>query len=134
LAVNELTQLLVPSGLVSPVSFAKIQIVPEPLVSTSIVCESRVPCVCGGVPDTEAEILQDPTLTAVGELQFPLPEHMFVNGAIPGAVNDASTDTGSANAPVAQRSELATVASAVRSLPFMFLLPATKLFCANPKA
>jgi hypothetical protein len=76
LAVNELAQLLRPSGLVMPVSLAKSQRVLAPEVCTSIVCESSVPEGCGGVPDIVAETFHDgPTLTF--PKQLPLPEHIW---------------------------------------------------------
>jgi hypothetical protein len=114
-----------PSGLVIPVSFANSQIVPPPTVFTSIVCESSVPDGCGGVPDIVASIFHDaPTL--VDPKQVPSPEHMLVNGATPGDVNDASIDTGSADAPDAQKSAPTASVTAARGLVFIFSYLLTK--------
>jgi len=117
LAVNELAQLLRPSGLVMPVSLANSQRVLVPEECTSMVCESSVPEGCGGVPDIVAETFHDgPTSTF--PKQLPLPEHILVNGATPD-VNDASIETGSADAPDAQNSAPAASVTAVRDLVFM---------------
>jgi hypothetical protein len=119
LAVNELIQLLRPSGLVMPVSLAKSQRVLAPEVCTSMVCESSVPDGCGGVPDIVPETFHDgPTLAF--PKQLPLPEHILVNGATPGDVNDASIETGSADAPDAQKSAPAASIAAARDLVFIF--------------
>jgi hypothetical protein len=77
-----------------------------------------VPDGCGGLPDIVAETFHDgPTLTF--PKQLPLPEHILVNGATPGDVSDASIETGSANAPDAQKSAPAASVTAARDLVFM---------------
>ena len=57
--------------------------------------------------------------------QAPAPEHMLVKGATPGAVNDASIETGNANAPDAHSSELTANVIAVKK--FLFILRPLKV-------
>jgi hypothetical protein len=128
-AVKELLKVVAPIGAVLPCSVTARRSVPGPPAWMTIVFESNVVWVNGGVPDPEAVTVHVPSAKPAAAAD-PLPVAIVV-GVQP-TPKQSPMLIRFADAPEGHRSGLASIVAAISKFLFIVLTPPNDLTCQGP--